>query len=354
MAISFGTQNSTTNTQQQSQSEPWAPTIPYLTRFLQDSDNLRSLLGPSGDQLDAFGKLKQNAAAGNPFAGQISNLANDTFNATSRSGVADNAYKTLQSQLGDYASGKYLDFSNNPYITQMLKTVGDDVQNRVQQQFAGAGRDISGNAYGQLALGRGITQAQLPILSDLYQKANQQRIDAANSLYGAGTTNAQLGQSLDTSALNTRAGAVPISNEAVNAQNFGPNQILNLDQQLKGLPFDDMSMYANLLLPVSGLGGQQAGKGTSNTSSTGFGISLSDARLKDDMGTVGHLADGTPLHLFKYLGDDDPHIGAMAQEVEITNPKAVVQTGVGDIKAVDYDALIEKARRVFQKKGRRQ
>lgn len=350
MAISFGSQNSDTNTQQQSQSEPWAPAIPYLTRFLQDSDNLRSLLGPSGDQMDAFAKLKTNAAAGNPFAGQIGKLATDTLSGVnSRSGVADDAYKTLQSQLGDYANGKYLDFSNNPYITQMLKTVGDDVQNRIQQQFAGSGRSIEGNAYGTQAVARGVTQAQLPILSDLYQKGTQQRIDAANSLYGAGNTNAQVGQGLDLSALNARASGLPIADAAVNAQNFGPNQILNLDQQLKGLPFDDMSMYANLLLPTAGLGGQQAGTGHSSTNSTGFGISLSDARTKHDDGVVGELSDGTPLHIFRYIGDDTSHVGVMAQEVERTNPAAVVPTGIGDIKAVDYDAVFEKARRVLRK-----
>lgn len=62
--ISFGSSKKTTNTSQQSQTEPWGPAIPYLTRFLQDLDMGRSTLGPSGDQLDAFGRLKENAAAG--------------------------------------------------------------------------------------------------------------------------------------------------------------------------------------------------------------------------------------------------------------------------------------------------
>ena len=61
--------------------------------------------------------------------------------------MADDAYTRLQSQLGDYASGKYLDFESNPYIQKMLSTVGNDVQNRIAGAFAGRGRDVTGNAY---------------------------------------------------------------------------------------------------------------------------------------------------------------------------------------------------------------
>lgn len=348
MAISFGSGSSKTTTNQQQQSEPWAPAIPYLTRFLQDTDAMRSLAGPSGDQLDAFAKLKETAAAGNPFTGQMEQLATDTFNAQSRSGTVDDAYATLQAQLGDTASGKNLDFSNNPYIQQMLRTVGDDVQNRINQTFAGAGRSMEGNAAGLQAVGRGVTAAQLPILSELFNTERGRQMEAANSLYGAGSNTAQLGQGLDSAALATRAGGVDLSNEAMNAKNFGPNQILNLDQQLKSMPFEDMSMYANLMLPVAGLGGQQAGTSTSKGSSSSFGISLSDERLKEDATRIGTLADGTPLFTYRYIGDDQERVGVMAQDVERTNPDAVVDTGFGDIKAVDYDKVIAKARRIMK------
>lgn len=349
MAISFGSSSSKTNTTQQQQSEPWAPAIPYLSRYLQDTDALRSLAGPSGDQLDAFAQLKQIAAGGNPHAGQIDQLANDSFATASRSGMADDAYKTLQSQLGDYASGKYLDFESNPYIQKMLSSVGNDVQNRINQMFAGSGRDVTGNASGQQAIARGVTQAQLPILQQLFGQEQQNQMNAANSLYQAGVGTAQVGQGLDLSALDARSKGIGYGNDAIDAKSFGANQILNLDEQLKNMPFDDMAMYGNLLLPVAGLGGQVAGSGTSKTKSSGFGISLSDARAKEDIERIGTLADGTPLHIYSYIGDPEKHVGVLAQEVERTNPRAVVETGIGDLKAVDYDAVIEKARRVFKK-----
>lgn len=269
MSIGIGgsktSSNSTTDTNSQAKTDPWGPAIPYLTNFLQDADATRANLGPSGDQLDAFATLKNNVAQGNPFTSQIAQLAGDQFGAGSNSGQVQDAYKQLQGQLGDYASGKMLDFSTNPYVQQMLKTVGDDTQNRINQMFAGAGRDLSG--YNQEAVARGVQQAQLPILSQLYSQEQQNQINAANSLFGAGQGAASEGQQLDEAALNARAAGVGTGGQYLSAQNYGPNQILNLDQQLKQMPINDLSLYASLLLPAAGLGGSQVAHSLSNTQS---------------------------------------------------------------------------------------
>ncbi|MBS0243549.1 MAG: hypothetical protein JSS20_15340, partial [Proteobacteria bacterium] len=255
---------------------PWGPSVPYITNFLQGVNSAGVNIGPSQDQLDAFATLKNNAAAGNPFTADISKLAKDQFGAASNSGQVQDAYKTLQGQLGDYANGSKLDFSSNPYIQQMLKTVGDDTQKRINEMFAGSGRDITGNAAGQQALGRGITAAQLPILSQLYSQEEQNQIAAAQALNLAGVGAATTGQTLDQNALATRAGGVTTANSAINASNYAPNTILNLDQQLKQMPFSDLSLYASLLLPAAGLGGTSSGSSTSNTESSGFGFGLGD------------------------------------------------------------------------------
>lgn len=270
----FGASDSSTTTNSASKTDPWGPAIPYLTNFLSDADLARMNLGPSRDQLDAFATLKNNAAGGNPFAGNISKLAGDTFNAGSNSGMVMDAYKNLQGQLGDYASGKYLDFSSNPYIQKMLATVGNDTANRINQMFAGSGRDITGNAAGQQALGRGVTQAELPILAQLFGQEQQNQISAAEALNQAGAGAAQEGQALDTGSLTTRAGALPVANQAINAGNYAPNTILNLDQQLKQMPFSDLSLYASLLLPAAGLGGSTVGRSTSDTSGASGGLNF--------------------------------------------------------------------------------
>jgi hypothetical protein len=272
--MSFGASNKTTNTAQQSQTEPWAPAIPYLSSFLNDINSARSTLGPSPDQLDAFAKLKQNAAQGNPLTGDIAQLAKDTISMPSRSGTVDDAYAALKSQLGDVAAGKNQDILANPELQAMLKSVGDDAYNRIAGAFAAAGRDITGNAAGQGAVAKGITAVQLPLL--LQEFARQQgRTDAAiNTLFGAGTTAAQTGQALDTNALTTRATAPTVENAALTARDLAPNTVLNLDQQLKQMPFEDLSLLASLLLPVAGLGQQAAGTGKSTQTGTSFGLSL--------------------------------------------------------------------------------
>jgi hypothetical protein len=73
-----------------------------------------------------------------------------------------------------------------------------------------------------------------------------------------------------------------------------------------------------------------------------LGASLfSDARLKEDIEPVGELYDGTNIYRYRYKGDDTPRIGVMAQEVEKTNPDAVIE--VGGYKAVDYSKATQFA-----------
>lgn len=270
--MSFASSSKKTSTNSNSQTEPWGPTVPYLANFLKDADLTRANLGPSMDQLDAYASLKQKAAAGNPFTQQIGQLATDTLGAQSRAGQIDGAVGDLKGQLGDYASGKYLDFENNPYIQKMLAEVGGAARNAVGQQFAAAGRDFSGAHAG--ATGRAITSAQLPILSELFGREQQNQINAAQILANAGLTGAQAQQNMDQSALATRAGGIDISNAALTARDMPENTILNLDQQLKSMPIEDLSLYASLLLPIAGLGGQTVGTSTSKSKGTSFGVSL--------------------------------------------------------------------------------
>ena len=63
---------------------------------------------------------------------------------------------------------------------------------------------------------------------------------------------------------------------------------------------------------------------------------FSDARVKEDIEPVGELYDGKNIYRYRYKGDPSAtvHIGVMAQEVEETDPDAVVE--FGGIKAVDY------------------
>ncbi len=272
--MSFGKSSKNQTTTQTTQTDPWGPTQKYLKGFLGDIDAARSLAGPSGDQLDAFARLKSRAAEGHPWTAEIERLTGDTFGAGSRAGMVDAALGDLKSQLGDTASGKFLDFETNPYVKKILGNVGDDVSNRIHSLFVGAGRDPVGNVAGQQAIAREVSKAQLPVLADLYARERANQVAAAQSLFGAGVGAATTGQQLETGALTTRAGGVDAAKAALEARDRPENMILSLDEQLKRMPLEDLSLYASLLLPVAGLGSQQQGTSVSKGRGTSFGLSL--------------------------------------------------------------------------------
>lgn len=356
-SIGFGSSTKKTNTNQSSQTDPWDKTIPQLDAFLGDIEGLKGLTGPTGDQLDAFETLKRNAAQGNPWTGDLDKLTSDLFGYQSRSGDVTAAYGDLQRRLGDTADGKRLDPSSNPYIAQMMSTVGDDISNRIKQTFAGAGRDVTGNAAGLQAMGRGVSAGTAPILAQFFNDELNRQGDAAKTLYTAGQGSAESADGLDKSALATRGAGADAGAAAMLARDHGANTILNLDQQLKQMPFEDLSLYASLLLPIAGLGGQSQGTSNSTTkgSSSSIGLnlgtiagaigSLSDERAKEDIEAVGETNDGQTIYRYRYKGEDEWQLGLIAQEVAKVHPEAVGRRKDG-MMTVDYkqatDAAVEE------------
>ncbi len=363
MSLSFGSQqkkgssNSTTN--------PWGPTIPALTDLVSRLGNYsQTNVGSTDAQNNAFSQLEENAKQGNPYEGEIKQLSADLFGADSRSGQVEDAYKKLTDQLGDTASGKNLDVNENPYLQKMLQNNSDDIFNRIGAQFAGAGRDITGNASGLQAVGRGISAGNMPTLFNQYNTERQNQMNAAKDLYQGGVGSAQTEQGLDQNALTTRGQGIAASQAALDAQNYAPNTILNLEQQMKNMPAQDLASYVQLLGSIAGLGGQATGTSKQSSTSMGAGASdvlggigamlpllLSDERAKEDKEEIGKLANGTPIYRFRYKKEIDPsqrpQIGVMAQDVEKDNPDAVME--YGGVKFVDVDEATDEAARKMRK-----
>lgn len=276
MSGSIGGSNQKQSQQQQSQTDPWEPTQGYLKDFLGKLNTAGNVsgagTGPTGTQTAAFNELKANVDEGNPWASQIGDVTNKLFATTSNSGQVQDAYKGLQTTLSPYASGANLDFKSNPYVTDMLKTVGDDASNRVNSMFAGAGRDFSGDH--AKALGRGVTAAQLPILASLYSDQQGKQIDAGKTLFNGGTTAATTAQGLDKDALGTNATGIDAAQAALEAKNYGANTKLALEEQIKKMPFDQLGWIAQYLFPAAGLGQQSEGESTGKASGTKWGVGL--------------------------------------------------------------------------------
>ena len=323
-------------------SNPWEPAIDPVKGFIDKAIGVGGI-DITPDQKAAFGQLKTNAGAGNPFTPQIGKLAEDAFNygadGANKSIVSD-AYSGLQSNLGKYASGDYLDVMNNPELRAMMDTVAGNAQDRINRSFQGMGRSRSG--INQQSVAQGITEAQLPMLLDQFNKQQQNQIAASQALFSAGGNTASHPDNLSKGDLDQRARGVGMADAALAARDYAPNKILELDQQIQQLPYENLALLGSLLLPAAGLGGTSDTKSKSKTS----GFSISDERMKDDIREVGELADGQPVYSFTYKNDpeDRVHIGLMAQDVEDEHPEAVRE--FSGVKAVDYGMATKRAAQI--------
>jgi hypothetical protein len=164
------------------------------------------------------------------------------------------------------------DPASNPYLSQMMDQVGTKAFDKINAQFAGSGRDLSG--MNTKAAAAGYTEASLPLAFQQYNTNVGNQFAAANSLYGAGQNTAATQSSLDAQRQAMRAGGVEQDQAALDARNYGANTILNLDQQIKDLPYEDLQRVASLLFPAAGLGGTQTGnaQGNATTKSSGFNL----------------------------------------------------------------------------------
>ena len=341
MSFSTGSKEQTTQQNQTAVTQPYEPARDDVNRFINQlgaTTRGRGPYQPNATELAAFDELRANAEAGNPYADQIGGLANDLFGTQSYAPQLQQGYSDLERRLSGTADGTNLNLDNNPYIREMLDRVTSDATNRVNSSFAKAGRDFSG--YNQRALGEGITAAQFPVLAQMYQHEQGRTDAAARDLYGAKGETARGSADLDKLRDGLRTMGIEVGNAGLAARDWGANQTLAIEEQLRNLPYDELDRIAALLYPAAGLGGTTNTTGTSNTegSSSGFSASLadvgklaagiaslSDERTKTDIARIGALADGTPLYRYRYKGYPFWHMGVLAQEVEASNPEAVCE-----------------------------
>jgi hypothetical protein len=354
---------STTTQQQNSSTAPWAPASGALTGILGSLGSLAPGAGSlSGAQSNALNTIEANAAAGNPYAAPTANLATRLLNgggAQNNDAAISGNLANYQGLLTPFAAGSMVGM--NPALQSQLDTLRSDVTNQVNSQFAAAGRDGSpGNLQ---ALGRGIAQAEAPVIASQYNTDIGNQLNAAQNLYGAGNTSyGLLNQNQAAANANAQAG-VGVGTQALDAQNYGANAILAAEAQRQGIPVSQLTTLLGAISPVAQAFGTQSGttNGTGTMSgaqqfgtiASGLGSlgnlfkSLpSDRRLKEDIQRVGALDDGTPVYRFRYRGSPVTQIGLMADDVEKTAPEAVAMWG--GFKVVDYDLATRRARGIAE------
>lgn len=256
----MGGQSSSTQTQQ-STTAPWATGQPAINGILGQLNPLIQNSGLNPTESGALSQLQANAAGGNPYAGQIAGYATNLLNgggATAQAPALQSGLSTLQSQLTPYANGSMI--GNDPALQAQLQQIATDTTNQVNGQFAAAGRDLSGA--NQMALGRGIAAGEAPVISGQYNQDVANQINAANTLYGAQNTTGGLLSGLNQQGLANQGQGVQASQDALAAQNYGPQQQLALAQLAQQIPAQNLGMLANIGIPIAGLGTQSSGSGT--------------------------------------------------------------------------------------------
>lgn len=208
-------------------------------------------------------------------------------------------------------------FQNNPgYQYQLQQGTENELRNQSRTGALNSGQtQVDLQNIGQGVANQGYNQYVQNLQPFLGQAST-----AASGIAGVDTG---LGTGLANSygnqaglAQTTQTGIGNANANATLAQNSGVANLL-------GLGMNGLKLGASAL---PGVGSMMPSFGTAG---------ISDERLKENKSRVGKLFDGQDVWAYNYIGDDVPHIGLMAQEVERHYPDAVID--VGGVKAVRYD-----------------
>lgn len=239
---------------------PWSAAQPFLTGILGRLGDSFSTANVTGTENEAFNRLADSARAGNPFLGQIGNLTNSLFGGgTDRTGMVQGAYDQYNRSLAPTIGGDYLDPTKNPFFSDTTNAITDMVKNRVDAMYAGAGRDPAGAGSYAGVLGDSVAGALAPTFANAYATERGNQLNAINALYGAGTGTAGLLSGLDQTALGNRQAGLSAADAFMGAQNYGPNALLQIEAQRRGIPLQTLAQIAGIGTPIGGLGSQSSG-----------------------------------------------------------------------------------------------
>ena len=258
----------TTQTAQVTQ--PWGPAQPLLGGILGQLGGQLGNVGVSPLQSQALAGLLGQAGFLGRFGPQVTGLANTLLaGGTDRGGMIEDAWRQYLAQAGPTAAGQFLDPASNPFYRQLTERIGDDVTNRVNALYAGAGRDPAGAGSFPQTLARGIAEGVAPVTANIYDTERGRQLAAAQSLYGAGSQTAGLLSQLDQLALANRQAGIGAAQAAQGFANAPFQQQLAVEAQRLGIPMDQLARIAQIGIPIAGLGSSSTGTSTA-TSSTPF------------------------------------------------------------------------------------
>lgn len=275
-----GESKSNQTTIQQQSTDPYAPTKPILSNIFAKLGGVDPNL--TGAETNAINQL--GATGGNQYAGGVGDVASRLLGgggAMDQGGFLTDAFNKYRAALDPFASGSYVDPASNPALQKYMTTISNDVGNRVNSMFAGAGRDLSGANVQQYA--RGIAEGQAPVLADMYNQERNRQLNAISGIFsGAGTTAGALTDWNRQGNANRMAG-IDASNAATAARNSGPMAAIEAEAMRRNIPMQTLAQMMGLTAPVAQAFGSTTNWGnqqgtqtksladTFNTWASGFG-----------------------------------------------------------------------------------
>lgn len=372
---------STSETQQNSTTNPWAVQTPYLTDAFAKAQGA-SNTAYNGDRVaqftpDQLATFQRMVGFGNSNSapGQIG----DAGSALTGAGVS--AATGALSRLGAFApqggtqsnidaANQYADAAANPgAIDAVMRDARRQVSEGALPQIARSSA-MSGNALSskrQISEGiveRGLAEKGADVASTMRNDAFNHGLQLAeggrqfdsNSILDALKATGTLGAGAAGAGVGALSGGVDVAGNLFNLANQGgAGQQASAQAGLDNSIGKSDSIWDNLAKYYGIVGGNNWGGTSSGTSTTtktpsaweiiggltsaaGNVMKMSDRRVKRDISHVGATTYGLPLYRYRYINSPEWHIGLMAQDVEQVKPEAVVE--IGGIKHVNYELAL--------------
>jgi hypothetical protein len=276
---------STSQSTQQSSTSPWQTGQNVVGGIVGQLNPLVQNSGLNSTESNAIAQLEQNAASGNPYAGQIGGVASNLLNgggATNQAGAINNAYLQYAAQTNPLASNTNYNPMSTPGFSDALNTANSDITNQINGQFAAAGR--SGSGANTQTLARGLSQGDAQLIANQYNQNVQNQQGAAQNLYSAGNATSGLLSGLTQQGVNNQLQGIGAANSALTAQNYGPTAALAAAELGQSIPAQNLGLLAQIGIPIAGLG----------TNATGSSNTTNNASLTSQIASLGGLLGSSP------------------------------------------------------------
>ncbi len=281
---------STSSSTQQSQTSPWSAAQPMLSSILSSLAPQISNSGINGTQTAALNSVEANAANGNPYAPAIGATTTSLLNgggAMNQAGAVNQDYQNYYNQTNPLASNTNYDPMQTPGIGTALQGLSNTISTGINGSFAAAGRD--GSPANSQSTAYGLAQGLAPILTGQYNQNVQNQQGAASNLYNAGNTTSGLLSGMQNQAnTNAQAGAA-LAPTALDANNYSAEQNLAAEAQRTGIPAQNLSLLAQIGIPIASLGSQSSGSTQGSQTMSGA------QQFQTIMSGIGSLIPKSPM-----------------------------------------------------------